>query len=54
MTPISRIRSRSAGAFSQREMVGCEHRSVPLSGNRPQANLKAGSQRSRSRSSASS
>src|ERR1700730_12523044 len=24
------------GAFSQREMVGCEHRSSPLSGSRPQ------------------
>jgi hypothetical protein len=24
--------SRNDGAFSQRETVGCEHRSVPLSG----------------------
>src|SRR5262249_57725370 len=47
-----RIKSRSAGVFSQREMVGCEHSSVPLSGNLPQASLKAGSQRRRSRSSA--
>jgi hypothetical protein len=38
--------SRSVGAFSQREMVGCEQRSPPLSGSRPQASLKAGSKRS--------
>ena len=42
------------GAFSQRDTVGCEQRSVPLSGNRPQASLKPGSQRRWSRSSASS
>ena len=30
---------------SQRDMVGCEHRSFPVSGNRPQASLKAGSLR---------
>ena len=35
--------SRKVGAFSQRDMVGCEHRSCPVSGNRPQASLNAGS-----------
>ena len=34
--------SRSDGAFSQREMVGCEQRSWLMSGRRPQASLKAG------------
>ncbi len=38
----------------QRDTVGCEHRSRPLSGSRSQASLNAGSRRSRSRSSASS
>jgi hypothetical protein len=38
--------SRNVGAFSQREMVGCEQRSPPVSGSRPQASLKAGSKRS--------
>ena len=33
--------SRSVGAFSQREMVGCEQRSLPVSGSRPHASLKA-------------
>lgn len=42
------------GAFSQRETVGCAHKSRPVSGSRPQASLSAGSNRSRSRSSASS
>jgi hypothetical protein len=37
-----------SGRFYRREHVGCEHRSIPLSGNRPQASLKAGSVRSRS------
>src|SRR5262249_53159540 len=54
ITPMRRMTSRRFGAFSQRDMVGCEHRSSPLSGNRPQASLKAGSKRSRSRSLASS
>src|ERR671926_526595 len=54
MTRALRITSRSPGAFSQREMVGCEHRSTPLSGRRPQASLSAGSVRRLSRSSASS
>ena len=31
--------SRSVGAFSQREMVGCEQRSPPVSGSRPQASF---------------
>src|SRR5262249_55801368 len=47
---MSRMTSRRFGAFSQRDMVGREHRSSPLSGNRPQASLKAGSKRSRLRS----
>ncbi len=37
--------SLSVGAFSQREMVGCEHKSAPVSGSRRQASLKAGSER---------
>jgi hypothetical protein len=36
---VRRMISRSDGAFSQREMVGCEQRS---SGRRPQASFKAG------------
>ena len=44
----------AAGAFSSRDRVGCEHRSRPLSGSRPQASLNAGSERRSSRSSASS
>jgi len=42
-TPLSFRISRKVGAFSQRDMVGCEHRSSPVSGKRPQASLKAGS-----------
>ena len=49
----SRISARRSGAFSSRDSVGCEARSASLSGNRPQASLKAGSRRSVSRSSAS-
>src|SRR3954447_8305154 len=45
-----RMISRNVGAFSQREMVGCEQRSLPVSGRRPHASLKAESQRSRSKS----
>ena len=33
------------GAFSRRDSVGCEQRSRSVSGNRPQASLKAGSAR---------
>ena len=39
-----------AGRFSSRLMVGCEHRSSPLSGNRPTAILNAGSALSASQS----
>ncbi len=42
--------SFSVGAFSQRETVGCEHKSVPVSGSRPQASLNAGSERRKSKS----
>ena len=42
------------GAFSSRLMVGCEHRSRPLSGARPTASLNSGSPRRASQSSASS
>ena len=38
------------GRFSSRLMVGCEHRSAPLSGGRPSAILKAGSDLSASQS----
>jgi hypothetical protein len=40
MARISRITSRKKGAFSQRDMVVCEHRSRPLSagGRRPDRN----------------
>ena len=54
MAPFMRITSRKVGAFSMRDTVGWEHRSSPLSGNRPHASLNAGSERSMSRSSASS
>jgi hypothetical protein len=37
--------SLSDGAFSSRDSVGCEQRSAPESGNRPQASLNAGSVR---------
>ena len=53
MARVSRIKVRRSGAFSQRDMVGCEARWSPLSGRRPQASLKAGSLRRSSRSSAS-
>src|SRR4051794_15300099 len=51
---VRRITSFSEGAFSSRDRVGCEHKSAPESGSRPQANLNAGSVRRKSRSSASS
>jgi hypothetical protein len=53
MARVSRIKVRRSGAFSQRDIVGCEARSSPLSDSRPQASLKAGSLRRSSRSSAS-
>lgn len=39
---MRRIASFNEGAFSSRDNVGCEHRSEPVSGSFPQANLKAG------------
>ena len=42
--------SLSVGAFSQRETVDCEHKLAPVSGSRPQASLKAGSERRKVRS----
>jgi hypothetical protein len=42
------------GAFSSRDMVGCEHKGAPLAGARPAASLKIGSRRRASQSSASS
>src|SRR6476646_8684981 len=47
---IMRLREVAPGRFSSRLMVGCEHKSAPLSGSRPTAILKAGSQRSASQS----
>jgi len=44
---------RRFGAFSQRDIVRQEAGSLPLSGNRPQASLNAGSLRRSFRSSAS-
>src|SRR5271163_1855439 len=51
---ISRAISIFDGAFSSRDMVGCEHKGSPLSGAWPTAILKIGSYRSESQSSASS
>src|SRR4051812_7966456 len=45
MAAIMRFRAVTVGRFSSRDMVGCEHKSAPLSGPRPRAILKAGSQR---------
>jgi len=47
---IMRLSATGPGRFSSRLMVGCEHRSAPLSGSRPTAILKAGSVRSASQS----
>ena len=47
---IIRLSAVGPGRFSSRLMVGCEHRSAPLSGNRPTAILKTGSDLSRSQS----
>jgi hypothetical protein len=43
MAAIIRLSATVPGRFSSRHMVGCEHRSAPLSGSRPIASLKAGS-----------
>jgi hypothetical protein len=50
---IMRLRAIAPGRFSSRDMVGCEHKSAPLSGARPTAILNAGSARSASQSFAS-
>ena len=47
---IMRLSAVALGKFSSRLIVGCEHRSSPLSGNRPTAILKAGSAFSASQS----
>ena len=51
---IIRAISIFLGAFSSRDMVGCEHSAAPLSGSRPTAILNTGSARRLSQSSASS
>ena len=51
---VIRAVSMRDGIFSNRLMVGWEHRSWPLSGARPTASLNSGSQRKVSQSSASS
>ena len=51
---VRRPASLLDGAFSSLLMVGCEHRSRPLSGARPTASLNSGSARRSSQSSASS
>ncbi len=50
---IMRAISPLDGAFSSRDMVGCEHSASPVSGARPTAILKMGSSRRASQSSAS-
>jgi hypothetical protein len=50
---IIRLSAVAVGRFPSRHIVGCEHRSAPLSGSRPTASLKAGSARSASQSLAS-
>ena len=47
---IMRLSAAAPGRFSSRLMVGCEHRSAPLSGSRPTAILKHGSDFSASQS----
>jgi hypothetical protein len=54
ITLMRRTSSRNVGAFPQRDMVGCEHRSCLLSGNRPQGKLEGRVERNQSRSSTSS
>ena len=53
MAAIIRLSAVTVGRFSSRHMVGCEHRSGPLSGARPTAILNAGSERRASQSFAS-
>ena len=53
MAAIIRLSAVAVGRFSSRHMVGCEHRSAPLSGSRPTAILNAGSARRASQSLAS-
>src|SRR5438876_834328 len=43
MAAINRAIAIFEGAFSRRDIVGCEHRGSPLSGRRPTAILKTGS-----------
>ena len=47
---IIRLSAVVPGRFSSRLMVGCEHRSAPVSGSRPTASLNAGSARRKSQS----
>ena len=54
IAPIIRAISIREGAFSSRDMVGCEHKGAPVSGSRPTASLNIGSSRKLSQSSASS
>ena len=54
MAAIIRAISSFDGAFSSRDMVGCERSAGPLSGSHPTASLNAGSARKASQSSASS
>ena len=54
IAPISRAISVRDGAFSSRDIVGCEHSAAPLAGARPTAILKTGSVRSWAQSFASS
>ena len=43
IAPIIRAISVRLGAFSSRDIVGCEHNGSPLSGARPSAILNTGS-----------
>jgi hypothetical protein len=53
LASIIRLSAVLVDRFSNRDIVGCEHSSAPLSGRRPTAILKAGSSRSASQSLAS-
>jgi hypothetical protein len=52
MAAIIRAISTFDGAFSSRDMLGCEHSAFPLSGRRPTAILNTGSERKLSQSAA--